>query len=283
MLIARTVLDLRARVAELRAGGRTVGIVPTMGALHAGHLELIRRARLECDAVVLSIFVNPAQFDDQADLIAYPRTEEADLQLAQAAGVDLAFIPGVAEVYPAGFSAAVTLRGPMVETFEGAERGSSHFAGVTTVVSKLFNMVGADRAYFGQKDAQQLHVVRAMVADLNIDVEVVAVPTVREPDGIALSSRNIRLTPRDRTRAVEISRALNAALAEYRTGTRTAADLLSVAGKVLASAGIVPEYLAAVDQSSFAAVDQLAAPALIVIAARIGDVRLIDNVVLDPA
>ncbi len=282
MLIVRTVADLRAQVGILRAGGRTVGLVPTMGALHAGHLELIRNAGLDCDAVVLSIFVNPAQFDDQADLVAYPRTEAADLRLARAAGVDLVFIPEVAEMYPAGFSAAVTLRGPLVETLEGAERGSSHFAGVTTVVSKLFNMVGADRAYFGQKDAQQLHVVRAMVADLNIDIEVVAVETVREPDGLALSSRNVRLPPADRRRAVGLSRALEAARADYRTGTRAAIALSSVAGKVLAAAGIVPEYLAVIDQLTFAPVDVLRGPGLIVVAARVGDVRLIDNVVLDP-
>ena len=282
MLVVRTVADLRIQVKELRREGKTVGLVPTMGALHAGHLELIRQARIDCDAVVLSIFVNPAQFDDTADLAAYPRTEKTDLRLATAAGVDLAFVPAVSEVYPAGFTASVALHGPIVETLEGAERSSSHFAGVTTVVSKLFNMVGADRAYFGQKDAQQLHVVRAMVADLNIDIEVVAVPTVREPDGMALSSRNVRLSPAERSRAVEISHALHAGLGQFRAGTRNAADLLSTVGKVLAAAGIVPEYLAVVDQSSFAPVDLVEQTALILLAARVGAVRLIDNVVLAP-
>jgi pantoate--beta-alanine ligase len=280
MFVVRTVADLRVQVKALRRQGKTVGLVPTMGALHAGHLELIRQARVDCGAVVLSIFVNPAQFDDTADLAAYPRTETTDLELAAAAGVDLAFVPAVSEVYPAGFTANVAMHGPIVETLEGAERSSSHFAGVTTVVSKLFNMVGADRAYFGQKDAQQLHVVRAMVADLNIDIEVVAVPTVRESDGMALSSRNVRLSPADRSRAVELSRALHAGLGEFRTGTRNAADVLSTVGKVLASAGIVPEYLALVQESTFAAVDHIDETALILLAARIGDVRLIDNVVL---
>jgi pantoate--beta-alanine ligase len=282
MLVVRTVADLRAQMSALRREGKTVALVPTMGALHAGHLELIRQAGVDCDAVVLSIFVNPAQFDDTADLAAYPRTESRDLELATAAGVDVAFVPAVSEIYPPGFTASVALHGPIVETFEGAERSSSHFAGVTTVVSKLFNMVGADRAYFGQKDAQQLHVVRAMVADLNIDIEVTSVPTVREPDGMALSSRNVRLSPSDRGRAAELSRALHAGLGEFRTGTRNAADLLSTVGKVLASAGIVPEYLAVVSESSFTPVDLVDEPALILLAARIGSVRLIDNVVLGP-
>lgn len=282
MQVVRTVADLRAQVRALRRQGKTVALVPTMGALHAGHLELIRQAGEDCDAVVLSIFVNPAQFEDTADLAAYPRTEQSDLELATAAGVDLAFVPAVAEVYPAGFTASVALHGPIVETLEGAERSSSHFAGVTTVVSKLFNMVGADRAYFGQKDAQQLRVVRAMVTDLNIDIDIVSVPTVREPDGMALSSRNVRLSPADRSRAAELSRALHAGLAEFRTGTRNAADLLSTVGKVLASAGIVPEYLALVDESTFTPVDPVDQGALILLAARIGAVRLIDNVVLRP-
>lgn len=282
MLIARTVADLRAQVRVLRSGGKTVGFVPTMGALHAGHIELIRRAAVECDVVVLSIFVNPAQFDDQRDLVAYPRTAEVDVRLANDAGVDLTFVPPVSEIYPVGFSATVSLHGSVVESFEGAERGSGHFAGVTTVVSKLFNMVGADRAYFGQKDAQQLHVVRAMVTDLNLDIEIVSVPTVREADGMALSSRNVRLTQSDRRRAVEISHALRAAQAEYQAGSRDAAHLLSIAGKVLAAAGVAPEYLAAVDQSSFMPIEHIDGPALLLVAARIGDVRLIDNVPLIP-
>jgi len=280
MLVLRTVPELRGLVTALRGEGKTVGLVPTMGALHAGHLELIRQARAECDAVILSIFVNPAQFDDAADLSAYPRTEEADLALAAGAGVHATFAPDVSEVYPAGFTATVTLHGPIVESLEGAERSSSHFAGVTTVLTKLFNMAPVDRAYFGQKDAQQLHVVKAMVADLNIDIDVVAVPTVREADGLALSSRNVRLSAADRSRAVELNRALHAGLAEFIAGVHDAADLLSVVGKELASAGIVPEYLALVDDSTFMPVPQVTGTAVILVAARVGAVRLIDNVVL---
>ncbi len=282
MIVTRTVVDLRAQVTALRQRGKTVGLVPTMGALHSGHLELIRRARAECDAVVLSIFVNPAQFDDQADLAAYPRHEHADLDLAREAGVHLTFVPAVSQIYPPGFTASVQLHGPLVETLEGAERGSGHFAGVTTVVCKLFHLVGADRAYFGQKDAQQLRVVRAMVADLNLDIDIVAVPTVREPDGMALSSRNVRLDPEDRARAVWLSRALRAAEVAYLAGERDSARLSATAGRMLDAAGISPEYLAIVDEITFGPVDRIDRPALLVVAARVGDVRLIDNVVLAP-
>lgn len=280
MIVARTVADLRSQLAALRRPGSTVGVVPTMGALHAGHLELVRRAREDCDVVVLTVFVNPAQFDDVADLDAYPRTEERDLALARDAGVDVAFVPPVTEVYPAGFTATVALHGPLVETFEGATRGSGHFAGVTTVVAKLFGMVGADRAYFGRKDAQQLRVIQAMVADLDLDVEVVPVPTVRETDGLALSSRNVRLTADDRTRSVAISRGLFAAAAALHDGERDAAVLLRVAGTALDAAGIDPDYLAVVDEGTFLPVDRLERPALLLVAAPLGSVRLIDNVVL---
>ena len=280
MIVSRTVADLRAQVSALRQQGKTVGLVPTMGALHAGHLELIRRARTECDAVVLTIFVNPAQFDDKADLAAYPRNEQVDLELAEAAGVNLAFLPPVSEVYPAGFTASVQLHGPLVETLEGAERGASHFAGVTTVVSKLFHMVGADRAYFGQKDAQQLRVIQAMVADLNLDVDVVAVPTVREDDGMALSSRNVRLGAAERDRATALSRALFAADADFGDGERNVGQLLAAANAVLAEVGITPDYLAVVDERSFQPVAVIDRTALLLVAARVGQVRLIDNVVL---
>ncbi|WP_111766454.1 pantoate--beta-alanine ligase [Nakamurella deserti] len=280
MIVARTVADLRARVAARRRPDTTVGVVPTMGALHDGHLELVRRARADCDVVVLTVFVNPAQFDDAADLAAYPRTEERDLELARRAGVDVAFVPPVAEVYPAGFTATVALRGPLVETFEGATRGSGHFTGVTTVVAKLFGMVGADRAYFGRKDAQQLRVIQAMVADLDLDVEVVPVTTVREADGLALSSRNVRLTADDRTRSVALSRGLSAAAAALADGERDAAALLRIAGAPLDAAGIRPDYLAVVDERTFLPVDRLERPALLLVAAPLGAVRLIDNVLL---
>lgn len=281
MIVARTVADLRAQVAALRREGRTVGLVPTMGALHDGHLELVRRAAADCDAVVLTIFVNPAQFTEAADLAAYPRTEERDLELAAAAGVTLTFVPPVAEVYPAGFTATVALHGPLVETLEGASRGSGHFDGVTTVVAKLFNMVGADRAYFGRKDAQQLRIVQAMVADLDLGVDVVAVPTVREPDGLALSSRNVRLPPDDRIRAVGLSRALAAAAALHTAGESDAATLVAAARRELDRSAIEDDYLALVDEQTFLPVDRTERSALLLVAARLGAVRLIDNVVLE--
>src|SRR6476469_353399 len=186
MTIVRTVAELRAALHPYRAAG-SVGLVPTMGALHDGHLQLARRAKAENDVVVMSIFVNPTQFNDPADLNAYPRDEQADAELAASADVDLLFMPSATEVYPPGFSATVQLHGPIVETLEGARRGVGHFQGVTTVVSKLLGMAQPDRAYFGQKDAQQARVVRALVADLNIGTQIVTVPTVREPDGLAMS------------------------------------------------------------------------------------------------
>ncbi len=239
MRIARTVADLRQELRPFRAGG-SVALVPTMGALHDGHLQLARRARAENDVVVMSIFVNPTQFNDPADLNAYPRDEQADTELAASAGVDLLFMPTAAEVYPPGFSATVQLHGPIVETLEGARRGVGHFQGVTTVVSKLLGMAQPDRAYFGQKDAQQARVVRALVADLNIDTQIVTVPTVREPDGLAMSSRNRRLNPQDRERAVAVSAAVLAAQAAVQAGERDAAAVLGTAADVLAGRGIEP-------------------------------------------
>ncbi len=283
MIVVRTVAELRAAVTVLRQSGRSVGLVPTMGALHAGHRRLITTAAERGDAVVLSIFVNPAQFDEPADLAAYPRSERADLDLAEAAGVSVAFVPTVEAVYPLGFTATVALRGPLVETLEGADRGIGHFAGVTTVVAKLLNMAQPDRAYFGQKDAQQVQVVRAMVSDLDFPVEILAVPTVREADGLALSSRNVRLTPADRRRAVGLSRALESARRMHAAGEHRVRNLLSAAGSALADAGIVPQYLALVDAASFLRVQRVELPALMLVAARFGQVRLIDNVPLPAA
>jgi pantoate--beta-alanine ligase len=282
MRIARTVADLRQELRPFRAGG-SVALVPTMGALHDGHLQLARRARAENDVVVMSIFVNPTQFNDPADLNAYPRDERADIELAAGAGVDLLFMPAAAEVYPPGFSATVQLHGPIVETLEGARRGVGHFQGVTTVVSKLLGMAQPDRAYFGQKDAQQARVVRALVADLNIDTQIVTVPTVRESDGLAMSSRNRRLNPVDRERAAGVSAALLAAQAAVQAGERDAAVVLRAAADVLAGRGIEPEYLALVDAETFLSVEVLgAAPAILAVAADLGGTRLIDNMPIEP-
>jgi pantoate--beta-alanine ligase len=281
MKTVRTVRELRAALREYRTAAGSVALVPTMGALHDGHLELARRARAENDAVVMSIFVNPTQFDDPADLDGYPRNEQADADLAAGAGVDLLFVPAAAEVYPPGFSVTVQLHGPIVETLEGARRGVGHFRGVTTVVSKLLGMTQPDRAYFGQKDAQQARVVRALVADLNIDTEIVTVPTVREPDGLAMSSRNRRLSPADRVNSATIWAALQAAEAAVRSGERDAASVLRAAAEVLKFRRIDPEYLALVDSETFVTLDTLGTdPAILAVAADLGGTRLIDNIVL---
>lgn len=278
MIVVTTVESLRAALRERL--GRSVGFVPTMGALHRGHLELLRRARKDNDVVVLSVFVNPAQFNDPADLAAYPRTDEADRAYAEAAQVDIYFAPPPEAVYPRGFTATVTLAGPIVETFEGAHRGAGHFHGVTTVLTKLFGMVRPDRAYFGQKDAQQLRVVRALVTDLDIDVQIVAVPTVREPDGLALSSRNVRLSPVDRSTAAGLSLALEAGQQAHQRGV-LAAEVVLAAELVLSEFGITPEYLAVVDGADFRAVHSVPpVGSVLIVAADVGRTRLIDNAVL---
>jgi pantoate--beta-alanine ligase len=281
MITVRTVRELRAVLRPYRAQG-SIALVPTMGALHDGHLELARRAGEENDIVVMSIFVNPTQFNDASDLAAYPRDEQADAELAESAGVDVLFVPDPVEVYPPGFSATVELHGPIVDVLEGARRGAGHFRGVTTVVSKLLGMSAPDRAYFGQKDAQQARVVRALVADLNIDTDIVAVPTVREADGLAMSSRNRRLSEQDRARAVGVSQALLAGQALAATGELDAGTVLRAAAEVLARNEIDPEYLALVDAETFLPVEVLGAgPAVLAVAADLGGTRLIDNVLVE--
>ncbi len=210
MATLRTVAELRAALAPARRAGLAIGLVPTMGALHEGHLSLIRRARAQCDVVVVSLFVNPAQFNERADLERYPRSEQADAAQAAAAGADVLFAPAIAEVYPPGFATSVEVLG-LTDRLEGAVRGAAHFRGVTTVVAKLLGMVAPDVMYLGQKDAQQALVIRRLVSDLNIDTKIEVCPTVRERDGLALSSRNARLDPRARARARALSAALRAA------------------------------------------------------------------------
>lgn len=284
MEIVRTVRDLRAALSPARGRmdlphGGSVALVPTMGALHEGHLALCRRARAENDVVVMSIFVNPAQFNDPADLAAYPRDEATDAELAAAAGVDVLFAPPAAEVYPPGFSASVELHGPIVESLEGVRRGPGHFRGVTTVVSKLLNMAQPDNAYFGQKDAQQARVAAVLVADLNIDTKIVTVPTVREPDGLAMSSRNRRLSNTDRARAAAVPAALRAAQAVIAAGEHDASVIRGAALEHCARAALTPEYVALVDADTFLPLRTLSeAPAILVIAVDVGGTRLIDNV-----
>jgi pantoate--beta-alanine ligase len=282
MRTIRTVAELRAALAEPRRCSRTVGLVPTMGYLHDGHLSLIRAARAQADLVVVSLFVNPTQFDDAADLDAYPRDEQRDAGLAQDAGADLLFAPAPHEVYPPGFSTQVRVGGPLTETLEGAHRGADHFHGVTTVVTKLLNMVGPDLALFGQKDAQQALVIRRLTADLDLPTRVEVAPTVREPDGLALSSRNVRLSETDRRRALALSRALKAAETTLAAGTRDAQAIATAARAAMHDFDVEPEYLALVDPEDLRPVGAVDQETLLAVAARVGPVRLIDNTILTP-
>jgi len=258
----------------------TVGLVPTMGAFHAGHHALMRAARERCDTVVVSLFVNPAQFDEAADLDAYPRDEERDAAEAAELGVDILYAPSVDEIYPPGFSTSVRVDG-LSDVLEGAERGPGHFAGVCTVVTKLLHVVAPDVAYFGQKDAQQVAVLRRMVRDLDVPVELAIIPTVREPDGLALSSRNVHLDPGERRRALSLSRALRAAEEAIAGGERDAAAVATAARAVMN--GVDPEYLALVDPDSFEPITTVDGRVLVAVAARIGATRLIDNTIVHTA
>jgi pantoate--beta-alanine ligase len=282
MKVVRTVAELREELAPGRREGLRIGLVPTMGALHEGHLSLIRHAREHCDLVVVSLFVNPAQFNERSDLERYPRDEHRDRELASAASADVLFAPSVEEVYPAGFATSVEVLG-VSERLEGQSRGAAHFRGVATIVAKLLGMTLPDVAYFGQKDAQQVVVIRRLVADLNLPVAIEALPTVREPDGLAMSSRNALLAPGERERAAALPAALEAAASLAAGGERSAQALLAAGHEVLAAEDLQLDYLALVDPGSFEAVEDLDRPALLLVAARIGQVRLIDNRILQPA
>jgi pantoate--beta-alanine ligase len=282
MRTVRTVDELRVVLSSARRDGRRIGLVPTMGALHEGHLSLIGRARAECDVVVVSLFVNPAQFDERGDLDRYPRSERRDVELASQKGADVLFAPSADEVYPPGFATAVEVLG-VTDRLEGAARGAGHFRGVSTVVTKLLGMSMPDVAYFGQKDAQQVVVIRRLVADLNLPVRIQVCPTVREPDGLAMSSRNARLSADERTRALALHDALQAAARRTADGERSAAALIELARDALSARGVEPEYVALVDPETFEPCEDLQHEALLAIAARIGETRLIDNATLRPS
>ncbi|MFC3675550.1 pantoate--beta-alanine ligase [Ferrovibrio xuzhouensis] len=275
-------MEIAATIAEFRqARGRLgrLGFVPTMGFLHEGHLSLVRRAREECGAVAASIFVNPTQFGPSEDFSRYPRDMERDLALLRAAGCDLVFTPGVAEMYPPGSLTAVEVT-TVTDTLEGAVR-PGHFRGVATVVAKLFNIVQPSCAYFGQKDAQQCVVIRRMVRDLDMPLEVIVCPTVREVDGLAMSSRNVYLQPDERQAATALSRALDAAAALYKAGERDAGRLRQAMRDVLAAeplAGI--EYVSVADPELLSELETVSAGALLSLAVRLGRTRLIDNIPL---
>ncbi|MBV9335471.1 MAG: pantoate--beta-alanine ligase [Solirubrobacterales bacterium] len=282
MNLVTTVAELRAVLREPQRAGRTIGLVPTMGAFHEGHLSLMRRARAECDVVVVSLFVNPSQFNDAADLIGYPRDAERDAARASDIGVHYLFAPAVEEVYPPGFATTVSVGG-LTDTLEGRHRGRAHFDGVTTVVTKLFNMVGPDVAYFGQKDAQQALVIRRLVRDLDMPVRIEVCPTIREPDGLALSSRNAHLSPDDRARAAALHRALDAVQRAVAAGERDPAAARLPALAALRAAQIEPEYLELVSARTLVPVDRIDGEFLAVLAARVGATRLIDNRLIQPS
>jgi pantoate--beta-alanine ligase len=252
-----------------------------MGALHEGHLSLIRKAREQCDVVVVSVFVNPTQFNERADLDAYPRHAKRDNELAAAAGADIVFAPAVQEIYPPGFDTSVAV-GQITTALEGALRGAGHFSGVATVVLKLLNLTTPDVAYFGQKDAQQVVVIRKLVRDLNVGVRIETCPTVREFDGLAMSSRNARLSSAERARAIALHRGLVAACELAATGAVDAEDLLACARSAMAELEVVPEYLALVNPETLEPVTKLKQPGLLLVAARVGDTRLIDNTEITP-
>jgi pantoate--beta-alanine ligase len=279
--IARKRSEVRDALESARRGGRTIGLVPTMGALHEGHLSLIREARRSCEVLVVTLFVNPTQFGPDEDLQDYPRDEARDAELAEREGADLLYAPGVAEVYPDGFATAVKVDG-LTEVLEGdpEQRGPNHFQGVTTVVAKLFNTVQPEVAFFGQKDAQQAVVIRRMVRDLDFPVRIEVLPTVRERDGLALSSRNRYLTPEERERAAALPRALRAAEAAAGKGESVGAAI-DAARAELERAGIDPEYLEARDAEDLTPVESFnGRPVLVAVAARVGRARLIDNTVI---
>jgi pantoate--beta-alanine ligase len=275
--------DLREALDAERAQGRSIGLVPTMGYLHEGHLSLLRAARAECEIVVMSLFVNPAQFGPGEDLDRYPRDQERDLGLAAGEGVDLLYAPSVREIYPDGFSTAVEVSGGLAEVFDGdpGQRGPEHFRGVATVVAKLFNTVGPDIAFFGQKDAQQVAVIRRMARDLDFRLRIEVMPTVREADGLAMSSRNAYLSSEDRLRATALHRALSLVAERARSCSLTTA--LGAGLAELGAAGIDPEYLEVRDAEELSAVTELGErPVLVAVAARVGGTRLIDNVLIQP-
>ena len=271
---------LREGCEEARRKELTVGFVPTMGFLHEGHLSLARRARGECDFTVMSIFVNPLQFGPSEDLAAYPRDLDRDTRLADETGMDLLFTPEHGEMYPEGRPVVTVDPGPLGERLEGASR-PGHFRGVCTVVAKLFDLVGECRAYFGEKDAQQLAVIRRMAADLDMPVEVVGCPTVREPDGLAMSSRNIYLSSEERRAAVSLSRALFDAVAAVQAGERDTNRLRArMAATIEAEPLAELDYAAVVDDRTFEEVDRVAGRSRALVAARVGETRLIDNALL---
>jgi pantoate--beta-alanine ligase len=279
MQTCTTVFEVRAACRLLRENCKRLGLVPTMGALHEGHLSLVRAAKAICDAVAVSIFVNPTQFGPTEDLAKYPRQFARDSELLKNEGVDILLAPPVEEIYPEKSITWVLVEG-LSKKLDGRSR-PGHFRGVATVVAKLFNIIEPDAAFFGQKDAAQLAVIRRMVRDLNFPVEIVACPIVREADGLAMSSRNAYLNPEERRRALVLHRSLQCVQEKFRAGERNSAELISTARQVLAAEPqVVLDYFEAVDPERLEPVERITQTTLIAVAARVGNTRLIDNVLL---
>jgi pantoate--beta-alanine ligase len=277
--VAETLVEIRHRILAARQSGKSIGFVPTMGALHAGHVSLIERARTESDLVVVSIFVNPTQFGPQEDFQRYPRPREQDLKICGQAGADLVFYPTVDVIYPAGFRTFVEVQG-LSEILEGAIR-PGHFRGVATVVTKLFLIAGADRAYFGQKDYQQQLLIRIMSRELNLPTEVITCPTRRDPDGLALSSRNAYLTPEQRQQGLCLSRAMFEVQRQLDAGQQDLGLLVqSLRKQIEDTAGVKLDYAVIVDSESLAELNAIQPNMVALVAAQVGTTRLIDNLIL---
>ena len=279
MKICKTIAEMRATSRQARHEGKRLGFVPTMGALHEGHLSLVRAAKAQCDAVAVSIFVNPLQFAPTEDLAKYPRTFERDRELLEKEAVDILFAPTPEEMYPAGAVTYVTVEG-LSEKLCGKSR-PGHFRGVTTVVAKLFHMVEPDLAFFGQKDAAQAAIIRRMVRDLNLPIEIVVCPIVREPDGLAMSSRNAYLSPQERKSALVLHRSLTQVKKQFDQGERNASKLIEAGKRALAQEPTVRlDYLEIVDPATLDPKQELTSTALVAIAAHVGNTRLIGNILL---
>jgi pantoate--beta-alanine ligase len=280
MKICATIPEARAACRDARAGRKRLGLVPTMGALHEGHLSLVRAAKAQCDAVAVSIFVNPTQFGPTEDLSKYPRQFDRDCQLLEKEGVEILFAPSVDEIYPHGQVTWVQVEG-LSEKLDGRSR-PGHFRGVATIVAKLFHIIEPDAAFFGQKDAAQLAVIRRMVEDLNFPVEIIACPIVRESDGLAMSSRNAYLNREERGRGLVLRRSLEQVQQEFRAGERSTARLMSAAKEVFTrEPQVVLDYFEIVDPDTLDPVEQISQKTLVAVAAYVGSTRLIDNTVLN--
>ena len=281
MKICSTIPKTRAACRDARSGRKRLGLVPTMGALHEGHLSLVRAAKARCDAVAVSIFVNPTQFGPTEDLSKYPRQFDRDCQLLEKEGINILFAPSVDEIYPDGAVTWVVVEG-LSEKLDGRSR-PGHFRGVTTIVAKLFHIIEPDAAFFGQKDAAQLAVIRRMVEDLNFSVEIVACPIVRESDGLAMSSRNAYLNREERGRALVLQRSLQQVQQEFQKGERIAARLIATAKNVFArEPQVVLDYFEIVDPDTLDPVERISQKTLVAVAAYAGSTRLIENTVLNP-